>query len=309
MAWPEIVTLEQAPAGPGRGHTAITLPSGTAGAVELDGSEGRSASLGLGTRSPAAFGAPEPFVSACDPLGAEVPVSLKEKIWSSEYIELSVLLKQNFGTRDELGLGLGASLGVVDTRATVSLCQSEFGLGLQLQPQTKNRKIVSVEQWTSVFLCYTSIYMEKHVERGRELMKYMDLIRHAARAFAGYGWRDYDTQFRVKQARLPGRSWASVDAELWLMLVASNGPAAPSTGPHALRQQYRGTLVQKNFSWRRKGPGGPGAASRASASPLTEASAHEVGPVFMNTDVPAVKRRDTVRSCVTRASLARSRNQ
>lgn len=75
-----------------------------------------------------------------------------------------------------------------------------------------------------MFLVFVSIYLEKHIERSRELIKYMDLIRHASRAFGGLGWREYDIQFRLKQARLPGRSWASVDAELWLMLVASHGP-------------------------------------------------------------------------------------
>ena len=68
-------------------------------------------------------------------------------------------------------------------------------------------------------------------------MKYMDLVRHAARAFGGYGWREYDVQFRLKQARQPGRSWVSVDAELWLMLVAFQ--RAPTRGISAAQWGIR----------------------------------------------------------------------
>ena len=202
--------------------------------------------------------APEPLVSACDPLGAGIAIAVKEKIWSGEYIELASLLKQDMSGKGEFEGGLAG--------ATFSLRPSEFGMGFQIQPQTKNRKIVSVEQWTSAFLVFASIYMEKHMEPGRELMKYMDLVRHAARAFGGYGWREYDVQFRLKQARQPGRSWASVDAELWLMLVASNGPrpavfrqhsgafgrrsmspfTAPASAPRGLGARRRGTCFAFN---------------------------------------------------------------
>ncbi|XP_041480533.1 uncharacterized protein LOC121428024, partial [Lytechinus variegatus] len=219
IAWHEIVAQESDTGSSGQAQPAVSVPARSAGVAEdlgLDLVEvGVERSEPQAPRLSAVLGAPEPFISACDPLGVEVAISLKEKIWASEYIDLGVLLKHN-NARDEFG-----ALSVGDT--TLSLCQSGSGLGLQLQPQSKAKKIMSVEQWTSVFLVFASIYAEKHIERSRELMKYMDLIRHAARAFAGYGWRDYDTQFRSKQARLPGRSWASVDAELWLMLVASNG--------------------------------------------------------------------------------------
>ena len=90
--------------------------------------------------------APEPLVSACDPLGAGIAIAVKEKIWSGEYIELASLLKQDMSGKGEFEGGLAG--------ATFSLRPSEFGMGFQIQPQTKNRKIVSVEQWTSAFLVF-----------------------------------------------------------------------------------------------------------------------------------------------------------
>ena len=61
----------------------------------------------------------------------------------------------------------------------------------------------------------------RHVDRARQLLKYADTIRSATFRRVGFGWRDYDVQFHLKQTRMPARSWASIDAELWLTLVGA----------------------------------------------------------------------------------------
>ena len=38
---------------------------------------------------------PQPVVSVCDPLGADIGLGLKEKIWQGDYIDLVLLQKQN----------------------------------------------------------------------------------------------------------------------------------------------------------------------------------------------------------------------
>ena len=87
-------------------------------------------------------------------------------------------------------------------------------------------RITLIEQWTSAFLVFASKYAEKHIVRVLEMFKYMDTVRTAAR-FGGFGWRTYDAQFRLRQAREPTRSWAVIDSELWLMTATA--PCTHST--------------------------------------------------------------------------------
>lgn len=70
--------------------------------------------------------------------------------------------------------------------------------GFQFQPQPRQQRITSIEQWTS---CVSSLYVtlpgdERHPGRVLELLKYMDMVGGgAARNNGGYGWRDYEVQF------------------------------------------------------------------------------------------------------------------
>ena len=148
----------------------------------------------------------------CDELGGEVPGTIKDKIWKGEFFELGRLLKRDSEARDDSGF------------QALSLCSSDSGSYLTLRPQSKAPIITSIEQWTSAFLIFASIYLERHCMRARELLKYMDIIRSIVR-FGAYNWRTYDTQFRLRQARHPHRSWAVIDTELWLTVAASPRPA------------------------------------------------------------------------------------
>ncbi|CAC5416742.1 unnamed protein product [Mytilus coruscus] len=44
----------------------------------------------------------------------------------------------------------------------------------------------------------------------------------------GLGWKDYDQEFRLKKARNPAMSWATVDQELWLLYIHSVQSNTPS---------------------------------------------------------------------------------
>lgn len=150
-----------------------------------------------------------PMACLCDDLGANVDMSIKEKIWRGEFIELGLLVKKEAAQLDE----------------PATFCLSPSGAGLTLKPQTRTPAISNIEQWTSAFLIFASIYLERHTTRARELLKYMEIIRSITR-FGGYNWRAYDMQFRLRQARQPQRTWSVIDTELWLT-VATSG-AAPS---------------------------------------------------------------------------------
>lgn len=69
---------------------------------------------------------------------------------------------------------------------------------------------------------YISIYLEANLIRSHELLKYGQLIRSAASRYYGYGWRDYDIEFRHRMHR-KGGLWSSIDGELWLLHVIGGG--------------------------------------------------------------------------------------
>ena len=60
------------------------------------------------------------------------------------------------------------------------------------------------------FLC-TLLYiiLEANPIRSHELLKYGQLIRFAALRYYGYGWRDYDVEFRHRMHRRGG-FWALI---------------------------------------------------------------------------------------------------
>ena len=136
-----------------------------------------------------------PLTSVCDDLGATIPQHLKDKIWRGEYVEFGTLLKSSRGT------GLDNSFD--ETLFTIGSNESPLW---QIRPHKQAPRITSIEQWTSAFLVFASVYLLRHPTHARSLLKYADTIRSAAFRHVGYGWREYDIQFRLRQARVPSRS-------------------------------------------------------------------------------------------------------
>ena len=147
------------------------------------------------------------LTSVCDDLGAGVPQNIREKIWNGEFVEFGVLVRPA-----RSGTHMGDCVFTIGTPESPAW---------QIRPRNQAPRITSIEQWTSAFFIFASIYLIRHPTRARELLKYADIVRSAAFRRTGYGWRDYDIQFRLRQARMPSRSWASIDAELWLTLLAA----------------------------------------------------------------------------------------
>ena len=147
---------------------------------------------------------PPMLACVCDELGSDVPISVKEKVWRGEFVDLGTFLKRGLSALSE---------------------EASFSL---VRQASRAPRIANIEQWTSAFLTYASIFVEKHFGRARELFKYIDTVRSIVR-FGGYNWRAYDVQFRLRQARQPHRSWAAIDTELWLTVAT----ALPRSGFHA----------------------------------------------------------------------------
>ena len=61
-----------------------------------------------------------------------------------------------------------------------------------------------------IFYYFCNLYNQRHPGRVSELVQYMFVIRDAARKFPGMGWRNYDEQFRLRQA---------ISYQNWLTLI------------------------------------------------------------------------------------------
>ncbi|XP_078515108.1 uncharacterized protein LOC144773922 [Lissotriton helveticus] len=81
-----------------------------------------------------------------------------------------------------------------------------------------------MENWTSAFLIYASVYCQKYLDRAVALFKYMDIIRKAQMQFGGFAWLSYDEEFR---ARVVGESCRCVSvSNIFFFVGCVGGPGS-----------------------------------------------------------------------------------
>jgi len=143
---------------------------------------------------------------AGDDVYVHVPLSLREQVRRGDYINLALLLK--------------GAIELAEICNGNTLCMNAAG---QIVPKSKEckDKVQSIEMWTDAFIIYMAIYLDRYPEKAVEMLRYMNLIREAARGRPGWCWRAYDEQFRVRQAAAPS-SWANINADLWLRCMSLN---------------------------------------------------------------------------------------
>jgi len=88
--------------------------------------------------------------------------------------------------------------------------------------------IISIHSWTTAFMIFMDIMLEKRTFKTQEYLKYMQCIRLATSMGYSNGWIAYDEQYRLKKTRLPFSSWALIDQELWVLYVISNSVSHPT---------------------------------------------------------------------------------
>ena len=154
--------------------------------------------------------------STFDPISSHVPQKMKIKIWEDQFIDLSLLLKSARELVDH-----------VDTQGQIQIRNGTMCLVKQ-----KSNSFLSIEKWTSAFIIFTSIILEKYRTRSQELLKYMRDIRIAASRSSG--WFKYDEQFRLQKVANPHSSWGQINSELWLLYITNN---TPSQVPDKFSQQ------------------------------------------------------------------------
>ena len=135
-------------------------------------------------------------------LSQDIPASYVKGIQSGAFCDLSKLLPKNLSMFDE------------DDDLTLTLDNSAIKV-------TKKRKsspsqITEIEQWTTAFTTYMSVFTHKYPLRAQEFLQY--LIRYAARVHKGLGWDIYDHKFRKKASLDNSLVWSQIDQHLWLTI-------------------------------------------------------------------------------------------
>ncbi|XP_069476519.1 uncharacterized protein [Ambystoma mexicanum] len=155
-----------------------------------------------------------PYMGITKPLGAHLMAATREKIQGGEFVDVFKLLHR-------------------EVRAKEGSKEEERELA------SRPRVPVTIENWTSAFIIYASVYCEKFPERCVALLKYMDVIRKAFTSFGGFAWVRYDEEFRARMAEDSQAVWGEIDMDLWLQWMAPTRPAPTLHTASGLPVPYR----------------------------------------------------------------------
>ena len=148
-----------------------------------------------------------------DALHLTVPLETQEKIWAGKFVDLSTLLVKNYQKLDE------------DEDKKLCGIQDKEG-NITLKNVKKKKNDLTIDQWSSAFSTFMSVYLLRHNDELQDMLAYFELIRGAARDHPNsLAWRNYDELFRTKKASDPTRPWGMVDNQLWLALFCKSSKA------------------------------------------------------------------------------------
>ena len=174
---------------------------------------------------------PNSLVSVADDLGAHVPLSLREKIWAKEYVDLAKLL--NSDPKD-------------DQQHRVNIINGQ----LIIEPKSHDKKINSIEVWSNAFIIYMNIYIVKHPIETQDMLKYMKSLRLGESRNPSSNWKDYDIQFRLRKARNMSLGWGVIDSELCKMYMCQSQSSSLTVPSQQMIQKcydfnYRGSCTKQ----------------------------------------------------------------
>jgi hypothetical protein len=112
--------------------------------------------------------------------------SCMEKNWNFEYIDLSLLFKQNF---------------VHNTQENQNTLQLIDGKLVVKSKSKKVKSIDSIKMWTEAFITYIQVVIDNHPNKAHKLLKYLSVIRDASDECPTVQWVQYDQQFRLRVSR------------------------------------------------------------------------------------------------------------
>ena len=140
--------------------------------------------------------------------------SMKDKIWNLEYVDLALLLRQNFNFQNE-------------KQNYISLEDGKLVMHPTSKP-SKVKQIDSIEIWTDAFINYAKVIIERHPLLASDLYSYMSIIRGASTDAPFSRVYMYDQQFRLRISVNQTRSWSQIDGNLWLRFIAKGALGSQS---------------------------------------------------------------------------------
>jgi hypothetical protein len=173
---------------------------------------------------------PQKTTSVFDPVGKHVPIKLKQQIWEGKYIDMALLLKSGQELDDQ-----------IDSQGQIQLKNGAMCLVKQ-----KVNSYLSIADWTSAYVVFMSVMLEKYRTRAQELIKYMRDIRIAAGRSPG--WYKYDEQYRLKKQSDPQSSWGIINSELWLLYTNNPYPKPAQKSNLSQNQATKANQNTQNYS-------------------------------------------------------------
>ena len=138
-----------------------------------------------------------------------VSQAFKEKVWNFQYIDLSLLSRNNFNVPNESQNCIAVEEGKLVVQTTTK--------------PIRTKRIDTIEMWTDAFLNYAKIIIDRHPQMAKDLLTYMVTIRGATLDATFDRVYMYDQQFRLRVAQDPTRSWSQIDGVLWLRFITGRG--------------------------------------------------------------------------------------
>lgn len=160
---------------------------------------------------------PSQLPSSSVPNNHDIPVAYIKEIQSGEFFDLSKLLPKHLSLYDD------------DDNLTLTLENST--VKVTKKKNSGQSKITDIEQWTTAFTTYMSVFTHKYPLRAQELLQYLSLIRYAARVHKGMGWAIYDHKFRQKAGLAKSLVWSQIDQHLWLTIFTVSASALKEEYP------------------------------------------------------------------------------
>lgn len=157
-----------------------------------------------------------PYGSVDLPLGGHLALTVKEKIWRGEFVDLFSLLH------------------------TEPEPVPKVGEPERDQETVKKRKIDrNWTNWLYGYCIYMAVVVQLHPKKAPALIKYLDIVHRTMRDFGGQAWLQYDQNFRLRASHDPSLSWSVPQFELWMQVVT---PARPIMGDRS----DSGHLIARN---------------------------------------------------------------
>ena len=153
------------------------------------------------------------------PLDYHVPLKLKTKIWSNEYVDFSELLH----SKDDDDY----VMSVKNINSVPSLSVSK----------TERKSYLTYQQWGVTFEVFVAIHSVKFPQDTPGLMKYASLIRLLFQN--GQGWFKYDRSFRQLRELDPTLPWWKIQSTIWSVATLAKSIKLTSVAPESKNPPLR----------------------------------------------------------------------